>query len=118
MPRQFNSYEPDAIDCNAMWSALCNDFAVIPVITTTYARDKVVVIAKCYKIAGDDEGVVQVQAMVSAPLKAAKSGYVMQYSVLLDCWHQCDRGVLAAATRPVERNWIGRPQVPARTRKP
>jgi hypothetical protein len=39
----------------------------------------------------------------------------MQYSALLDCWHQLDRGVLAAAERPIDRGWDGRPRAPRRS---
>lgn len=117
MPRQFTAYEPDAIDCNAMWSAICHDFGLIPTITTEYGRDMVQVVVKCRPVGGSEANVVQVQALVQRPLKTAKSLYVMQYAALLDCWHQLDRGVLAAATRPVERGWDGRPKVPATAKR-
>jgi len=38
----------------------------------------------------------------------------MQYSALLDCWHQLDRGALAVASRPIVRRWDGRPEQPRR----
>jgi len=117
MPRKFNAYEPDAIDCNTMWSAICHDFGVIPSLSVAYERDRVVIICKCYKVAGEEPNVVQVQAMATKAQKGAGSQYAMQYSVLLDCWHQLDRGVLGAKTRPIDYSWNGRPQVPAKTGK-
>lgn len=117
MPRQFTSYEPDALDCNTMVTAIASDFGLIAEITTQYVRDKVQVVVRCRPIGGESAGVVQVQALVTAPLKTAKSLYIYQYSALLDCWHQCDRGVLGAAQRPVERDWRGRPQVPVKSTK-
>lgn len=114
MPRKFTAYEPDAVDCNTMAHAISNDFGLIPEVTTTYAHDKVQIVVRCRTPAVEGAGVVQVQALVAAPLKTAKSLYIYQYSALLDCWHQCDRGVLGAAQRPIERDWRGRPIVPAK----
>jgi hypothetical protein len=113
MPRKQNYYEPDAIDCNTMVSAIGSDFGLQCDITTAYERDQVVVLVRCYSVVQNPSKVVQVQALTRAPLRAARSLYTMQYSALLDCWHQLDRGVLAAATRPIERGWDGRPRMPA-----
>jgi len=113
MPRKQNYYEPDAIDCNTMVSAIGSDFGCKCDITTAYERDQVVVLVRCYTLQQEAAGVVQVQALSRAPLRTARSLYTMQYSTLLDCWHQLDRGVLAAATRPIERAWNGRPRTPA-----
>lgn len=115
MPKQQTYYEPDAIDCNTIVTSLGNDFGVTPVITTEYVRDEVRVYVHCYKIGGAEASMVQVQAKVSAPLRVRRSLYTMQYSALLDCYHQLDRGLLAVATRPIERDWNGRPKVPRRT---
>jgi len=113
MPRKQNYYEPDAIDCNTMVSAIGSDFGLQCDITTSYERDQVVVLVRCYSVVQNPSKVVQVQALTRAPLRTARSLYTMQYSALLDCWHQLDRGVLAAATRPIERGWDGRPRMPA-----
>jgi hypothetical protein len=117
VPQKQHYYEPDAIDCNSMVTALAHDHGVTAVVTTDYARDQVVVIAKCYKRGGGPDEPVICQALVKAPLKPVRSLYVLQYSSLLDCWHQLDRGVLAVAQTPLERQWNGRPKVPARTRE-
>jgi hypothetical protein len=114
MPRKMETYTPDQIDCNTMVTGIANDFGLAVEIETQYARDRVWVFVRCRQPALIPPGVVQVQAVVSAPLKTAKSLYTMQYSALLDCWHQCDRGVLAASSRPVEHDWNGRPQQPRR----
>lgn len=113
-PQRYTAYEPDALDCNTMCNCIAQDFGLVATITVEYARDKVQVIVKCRPIGGEQADVVQVQAMASAPLRTAKSQYIYQYAALLDCWHQCDRGVLAAANRPIERGWNGRPQAPRR----
>lgn len=112
MPNKQHYYEPDAIDCNAMQTAIAEDFACLCEISTSYARDCVEVVVKCYKIGQATERVVQVQALVKSPLKGAKSLYILQYSALFDCWVQLDRGVLASAQRPIARNWNGRPSRP------
>lgn len=114
MPRKFTSYEPDAIDCATVQSAIGNDFGLYVEVTTSYALDRVTVIAKCRPVCDYPAGVVQVQALVTAPLKTAKSLYVMQYAAMLDCWHQCDRGVLGVAQTAVQRGWDGRPYTPAK----
>lgn len=115
MPNKQHYYEPDAIDCNTMVYALAEDFGVYPEIRTEYGLDMVRVTVKCYSPAEKAQGLVQVQALVKAPLKARRNLYTMQYSALLDCWHQLDRGVLGVATTPLVRSWSGRPQVPGRT---
>lgn len=114
MPRRMEFYTPDQIDCNTMVTAIARDFGLLPEIVTEYARDQVVVLVRCRVPGGEAAGVVQVQALVRAPLKTAKSLYTMQYSALLDCWHQCDRGVLGAATKAVTYSWSGRPEEPRR----
>ena len=114
MPRKINYHEPDAIDCNTMVSAIGSDFNCQCDITTSYERDQVVVLVRCYTLQQKASGVVQVQALSRAPLRTARSLYTMQYSTLLDCWHQLDRGVLSAATRPIEHDWSGRPKQPAK----
>ena len=117
MPNKQQYYEPDAIDCNTVSYALRNDYSVSPDLTTTYNNDYVEVICRCRRVGGADNGVVQVQSLVRAALKSRRSLYVMQYSALLDCWHQLDRGVLGVAQTPIERSWQGRPIQPARSRK-
>jgi hypothetical protein len=114
MPRKYQGYEPDAIDCNALSTSLGEDFGVIAELATRYERDQVVVICTTRKIAEAPTGAVQVQALVRAPLRSAKSLFTMQYSALLDCWHQLDRGALAVASRPIVRRWDGRPEQPRR----
>lgn len=114
MPRKQNYYEPDQIDCNTMVSAIGSDFACKCEIATSYERDEVVVLVRCYSLQRNPADQVQVQALVRSSLRTAKSLYAMQYSALLDCWHQLDRGVLAAATRPILRDWNGRPRTPER----
>lgn len=110
MPQRPHMHEPDAVDCNTMVNALAEDFGVICDLETRYERDMVVVICRTYKLASLQEGVVQVQALVKAPLKSRRSLYTLQYSAMLDCWHQHDRGVLAVAQTPIERGWDGRPR--------
>jgi hypothetical protein len=112
MPRRFGGYEPDQIDCATISVALSSDFSVMPEVKTTYSGDLVTVTCRCRMLGMDPDGAVIVQAIDRVPLKARKSLYVMHYSVMLDCWHQLDRGTLAAATRPIERGWDGRPQQP------
>lgn len=112
MPKQQTYYEPDALDCNTMVTSLGNDHGVLPNIETRYERDQVVVLVRCFKLGQPGGDVVQVQAIVRAPLRARKSLYAMQYSALLDCWHQLDRGLLAVAKTPIERHWNGRPKRP------
>jgi hypothetical protein len=114
MPRQFGGYEPDQIDCGTISLALSTDFGVMPEVKTTYSGDLVTVTCKCRILGTDPDGPVIVQAIDRLPLKSRKSLYVMHYTVMLDCWHQLDRGMLAAATRPIERGWNGRPQQPRR----
>lgn len=114
MPQKQAYYEPDAVDCNQLVTSLAQDFGVIPFLSTSYERDQVVTICTCRKVAEAPNGVVQVQAIVRAPLKARRSLYVMQYSAMLDCYHQLDRGVLGVAQTPLERTWGGRPKVPAK----
>lgn len=115
MPRKFEAYAPDQLDCNTMVTSIAQEFGLLPVIETRYERDQVIVLVRCYAPGGVALGVVQVQALVRAPLKTAKSLYTMQYSALLDCWHQCDRGVLAVAQTPVVHSWDGRPRTPERS---
>jgi len=115
MPNHIQYYEPDQIDCNTLVSALGGDFGVLPEITTEYSRDKVVVYVRCYELSKLSARMVSVQAKVAAPLKTARSLYTMQYSALLDCWHQLDRGVLGVAQTPITRGWNGRPQKPGRS---
>lgn len=112
MPRKFTSYEPDQVDCQSLVNAIANDFGLLAEIETQYARDRVWTFIRCRAPSTDGKGVVQVQAVASSPLLTAKSLYTQQYGALLDCWHQCDRGVLGAAARPVVRGWDGRPQTP------
>lgn len=114
MPRRYEGYAPDQLDCNTMVTSIARDFGLMSVIETRYERDQVVVLVRCYAPGGAAADVVQVQALVRAPLRTAKSLYIMQYSALLDCWHQCDRGVLAVAQTPIERGWDGRPRTPGR----
>jgi len=117
MPRKFEGYAPDAIDCNEMWSSICSTFACIPELETRYERDKVTVICRCRKLGAAAGGEVQVQALVARPLRTSKDLFVMQYSALLECWHQLDRGVFAVAQSPIERGWDGRPGTARRARK-
>lgn len=116
MPNKQHYYEPDALDCNQLVTSLAQDFSHTAEILTSYERDQVVVIAKCRRVPAAPDGVVSVQAIARAPLKARKSLYTMQYSVLLDCYHQLDRGVLGVAQTPLERQWNGRPKVPGRAK--
>lgn len=113
MPNKQHYYEPDALDCNTVVGSLAEDFGVYPEIRTEYGLDLVRVIVKCYSPSEKAQGLVQVQAMVSAPLKSRRNLYTMQYSALLDCWHQLDRGLLGVATTPITRSWNGRPVMPA-----
>jgi hypothetical protein len=117
VPNRQHYYEPDAIDCNTAVQSLAQDFGVVAELSTRYEYDQVVVICTTRKIAEAPSGVVQVQSLVRAPLKSKRNLYVMQYSALLDCWHQLDRGVLGVAQTPIERQWNGRPKVPTATRK-
>lgn len=114
MPRRYEAYAPDQLDCNTMVTSIARDFGLMPEVETRYERDQVVVLVRCRAPGGEAAGVVQVQAIVRAPLRTAKSLYIMQYSALLDCWHQCDRGVLGVAQTPIERGWNGRPRTPGR----
>jgi hypothetical protein len=115
MPHKIEYHTPDAVDCNTILHAIANDFGLLPEVITRYERDTVVVIVRCRKPELNSEGMVQVQALVKAPLKTAKSLYQYQYSAMLDCWHQCDRGLLGNASTPVVRDWNGRPRTPERS---
>lgn len=114
MPKQQTYYEPDAIDCNTLVTALASDFGAMPTIDTRYERDEVLVVVRCYKLGQPGGDAVQVQALVRRPLRAKGTLWAMQYSALLDCWHQLDRGLLAVAKTPVQYSWTGRPTKPAR----
>jgi len=114
MPRQFTSYEPDAIDCAALCTALGEDFSMVARVETRFELDKVIVVARCYQLGRTTAGEVIVQSLVARPVKSSASLFVAHYSALLDCWHQLDRGVLGAASRPIERGWNGRPHTPRR----
>jgi hypothetical protein len=114
MPRKFEGYEPDAIDCDQLSRALAEDFGVICTMEVSYALDKVQTVARCHRPTLSTPSVVVVQALVSRPIKAAKSHYVAQYSVMLDCWHQLDRGAAAVVVPPISHGWDRRPQVPRR----
>lgn len=114
MPRSQTYYTPDAVDCNTCCTAIRQDFGLNVIITTEYVRDEVQVICKALALAGEYAGVVQVQSLVRAPLKSRRDLYAMQYSAILDCWHQLDRGVLGVAQTPIERSWDGRPRQPAK----
>jgi len=114
MPRQFGGYEPDQLDCATISLALSTDFGMLPDVRTTYHGDLVTVTCKCRILGTDPDGAVIVQAIDRIPLKQHKSLYVMHYTVMLDCWHQLDRGLLAAGARPIERGWNGRPHTPRR----
>jgi hypothetical protein len=114
VPKQQAYYEPDSIDCNTLVQAIGEDFGCVCAIDTVYELDQVRTTVRVYRLGERAAGVVQVQAVVKAPLKARKSLYTMQYSALLDCWHPLDRGVLAVAQKPMEREWNGRPKAPRR----
>jgi len=115
MPRKIDYYQPDQLDCNTLCTALGCDFGVQAEIETRYERDQVTTTVRCRPAGVGKEGLVQVQARVSSPLRGARSLYTMQYSALLDCWHQLDRGVLGVAQTPIVRSWDGRPRTPGRT---
>lgn len=116
MPRKYTAYEPDQIDCHALAAALGNDFSVIPMVETIYGVDHIITVVRCRRLGDMPDGGVVVQALVKIALRSTRSLYVMQYSALLDCWHQLDRGVLAVADCPIERGWDGRPRTPHRRR--
>lgn len=114
MPQSQHYYEPDQIDCCNLIRSIREDFNCDPVLETTLQPDHIVTICRCRKYGQPGGDVVQVQALVKTPHKAKRSCWVLFYGALLDCWHQLDRGVLGAATRPVEHGWNGRPTVPRR----
>lgn len=114
MPRSFQGYEPDAIDCQHLCDALGEDFGMLCQVVIQFSADEVIAIGRCRSLGCAPDSPVIVQALVRRPLKGSSSAYVLIYSVLLDCWHQLDRGVLAAAGRPIEHGWSGRPQTPRR----
>lgn len=114
MPRKFNGYEPDAIDCDQLTRALAEDFGVTSKLEVSFALDRVVTIARCHRPEVSTTPVVVVQALVSRPIKGAGSLYVAVYGALLDCWHQLDRGSLAAKTPAIAHGWDRRPEVPRR----
>lgn len=114
MPRQFAGYEPDAIDCQSLVDALGGDFSCIAQTTVQFTADEVRVTCKVRKLGGADNCDILCQSLVRRPIKGHSSAYTLIYSALLDCWHQLDRGVLATATRPIERGWDGRPYTPRR----
>ncbi len=115
MPALRHYYEPDAVDCNTLTSAIGEDFGCLVDIATRYSLDQVITTVRCFKIGKVADGAPECQSLSRMPLKCKKSLYVEQYSALLDCWHQLDRGVLAVRDRPVEYSWNGRPQQPRAT---
>lgn len=115
MPRRIEYHAPDAIDCYTIFHAIANDFGLLPEVETRYEHDQVLVIVRCRKPDAARAGMVQVQAMVKTPFKTAKSLWQYQYSAMLDCWHQLDRGLLGNATTPIVRDWNGRPRTPERS---
>jgi hypothetical protein len=115
MPRKIEYHTPDGIDCYNIFHAIVRDFGLLPEVETRYENDTIVVLVRCRKPDAERAGVVQVQAMVKTPFKTAKSLWQYQYGAMLDCWHQCDRGLLANASTPITRDWLGRPRTPERS---
>jgi hypothetical protein len=114
VPKKQAYYEPDAIDCNTMSNAIAQDFGCLCDITTRFELDQVIVLVRAYQVVSAEAKEVKVQALSRMPLRHARNLYTQTYGALLDCWHQLDRGVLGAETRPVERGWDGRPRQPVR----
>lgn len=114
MPRSQNYYEPDQIDCTNLVRSIREEFNCDPKLAVEIHPDYIHTICRCVKYGQPGGDVVQVQALVKTPHTAKRSCWVMLYGALLDCWHQLDRGLLAAAARPIEREWNGRPTVPRR----
>lgn len=114
MPRSFQGYEPDQVDCQNLTSSLGDEFGMLAKVIVQFSADEVIVIGRCFPIGFAEGEEPSCQAVVRTGIKLHRSLYVAVYSVLLDCWHQLDRGVLGASTRPIERGWSGRPQTPRR----
>lgn len=116
MPAKYTPYEPDQKDCLNCVKALGADFGVIASLETIYTLEHVVTIARCRPIADAHHDATIVQALVRVPIQHARQLYAMQYSALLDCWHQLDRGVLLAAERGAVDRGISRPPSARRAR--
>lgn len=114
MPQQQHYYEPDAVDCYHLVAALGEDFGCVPEVETIYSLDRVEVRVRVHKLGQPGGDAVQVQARITRPLRQCRNLFVMQYSALLDCWHQLDRGVLGVARAPAVFGWNGRPETPRR----
>lgn len=114
MPRPVVVHAPDWIDVNSQLTALGEDFSVRCGFTVTVERDTVTVIARCYRIAGTDSSVPDVQALARRPIKSRPDVAVMCFSTALDCWRQLDRGVLGAEGGGVTHGWNGRPTIARR----
>lgn len=114
MPQKGNYYEPDAIDCNTMATAIGQDFSHLCKTEVEFARDSVVVTCRCYGSAAAPDDAPSVQSRATKPLKSRPDISVMLFSAMLDCWHQLDRGVLGAKPPAISHGWNGRPTVPRR----
>lgn len=117
MPRKFEGYEPDAIDCDTQVRALAEDFMCVSTQSVEFALDTVVVVTRVYKVADYPNGQVAVQSRLSRPLKSRPQLYTMLFAGLQDCWHQLDRGVLGAKPPAVSHDYHGRPNIARRPGK-
>jgi hypothetical protein len=90
------------------------EFGIECKIEVTFKLDKVVTLARCYRPAVTSDAVPVVQALSRRPIKGHGSAWVAIFSVMLDCWHQLDRGVLGARPPVVSHGWDRRPEVPRR----
>jgi len=115
MPRKFEGYSPDAIDCYSQAVALGEDFGVLVWVSFTWEGDWVVATATCRRIAESPDGAVVVQARAKRPLKSRPDMALMAFTVMQDCWHQLDRGVLGVKPPAVTHSWSGRPHVARRS---
>lgn len=114
MPRKFEGYTPDAIDCNTQVTALGLDFGVLVKTSVEFARDEAVVLCACFRIGSESDGTPVVQSRARKPLKSKPDIAVMIFSALQDCWHQLDRGVLGAKPPAIAHDWNGRPHIARR----
>jgi len=111
MPRKEDYYAPDQIDAYNQVRAIGDDFGCISEVSIRFDNGNITVLCTCREVAKSPDGPVVVQALVRRPEKNAREVWVMVFSALQDCWHQLDRGVLAAAPPKTAYGWGGRPVV-------
>ena len=111
MAKGVQMHAPDWIDVNSQVTAIGEDFGCITRFDVRTERDMLTVVARAYRIAGDDTDKPVVQALASRPLRSRPDAAIMCFSTALDCYRQLDSGVLGARDRGITHKWNGRPHI-------